>query len=106
MPKALTYIQITADGPAAQTLCYRQEAIIETFCKREGIEIVEAFRDIGVSALTPFHERPAGLALTKVPNRDFDFIVVVNASSIAVGLKTLQTTLQMWKYADILIAGQ
>lgn len=62
--RAAAYVRVSTDEQAREGVSLAaQEERIRAYCALHGLELVRVYRDAGVSAGNPLHERPEGAAL-------------------------------------------
>jgi DNA invertase Pin-like site-specific DNA recombinase len=64
--KAVAYVRVSSDEQATEGVSLdAQEARVRAYCVASGLDLVEVFRDEGVSAGTPLEKRPEGARLIR-----------------------------------------
>ena len=90
MTKVAIYARVSTDGQTVEN----QIADLETAAERHGWEIVETFRDNGVSGAKGRDQRPAFDALCKgISRRDFDMVAAWSVDRLGRSLQHLVTFL-------------
>ncbi len=105
-PQAVGYIRTAYDdGGDARVLS--QIAMIENFCLHEGLELVTTYRDMGVSGLTPFAQRPgAARLLTNLEPAPTQYVVVADITRLGRSLDTIDDARRAIGVVDVIIAGR
>jgi DNA invertase Pin-like site-specific DNA recombinase len=94
-PKAVSYLRCSGLGQLGGDTWYRQSAAIAKYAKSHGLNVVDEFRDAGVSGTKDLDNRP-GLAalLERVENNGVKVVLVENATRLARDLLVGEVILQ------------
>lgn len=92
---AVSYLRCSGLGQVDGDTWHRQSAAITKYAKAKGLEVVEEFRDAGVSGTKDLDNRP-GLAalLDRVENNGVKVVLVENATRLARDLMVGEVILQ------------
>jgi DNA invertase Pin-like site-specific DNA recombinase len=93
--KAVSYLRCSGLGQMDGDTWHRQSAAIDKYAKHQGLEVVDEFRDAGVSGTKDLDNRP-GLAalLDRVESNGVKIVLVENASRLARDLMVGEVILQ------------
>ncbi len=93
--KAVSYLRCSGLGQAGGDTWDRQSAAIDKYAKHHGLEVVDEFRDAGVSGTKDLDNRP-GLAalLDRVESNGVRIVLVENATRLARDLMVGEVILQ------------
>ncbi len=93
--KAVSYLRCSGLGQAGGDTWDRQSAAIAKYAKAKGLEVVDEFRDAGVSGTKDLDNRP-GLAalLDRVESNGVKIVLVENATRLARDLMVGEVILQ------------
>ena len=93
--KAVSYLRCSGLGQVDGDTWERQAAAIAKYAKRHGLEVVDEFRDAGVSGTKDLDNRP-GLAalLDRVESNGVKIVLVENATRLARDLMVGEVILQ------------
>jgi DNA invertase Pin-like site-specific DNA recombinase len=93
--KAVSYLRCSGLGQLGGDTWDRQTAAISKYAKHHGLEVVDEFRDAGVSGTKDLDNRP-GLAalLDRVENNGVKVVLVENATRLARDLMISEVILQ------------
>jgi DNA invertase Pin-like site-specific DNA recombinase len=93
--KAVSYLRCSGLGQADGDTWDRQSAAIDKYAKSHGMEVVDEFRDAGVSGTKDLDNRP-GLAalLDRVESNGVKIVLVENATRLARDLMVSEVILQ------------
>lgn len=102
--KAVSYLRCSGIGQIDGDTWDRQEASISKYAKSAGMDVVDSFRDEGVSGTKELDDRP-GLAalLDRVESNGVSVVLVENATRLARDLMVSEVILQQLKDAGAIV---
>lgn len=102
--KAVSYLRCSGIGQTDGDTWDRQETAIAKYAKGNGLDVVDSFRDEGVSGTKELDDRP-GLAalLDRVESNGVSVVLVENATRLARDLMVSEVILQQLKDAGAIV---
>src|SRR5262245_49053838 len=100
--RAVGYLRLSGQGQVAGDGFPRQRSAIAAYAKARGIELVDEFRDEGVSGTSELSDRP-GLArvLDRVEHNGVRMVVVERADRLARDLMVGEVLLEQFRKAGV-----
>jgi DNA invertase Pin-like site-specific DNA recombinase len=104
--QAVSYLRVSGKGQVDGDGFPRQRQAIATYAKRHGLELVEEYRDEGVSGTRELEDRP-GLArvLDRVENNGVKVVIVERADRLARDLMIGEIILDQFRRAGVRVVA-
>jgi DNA invertase Pin-like site-specific DNA recombinase len=105
-PQAVSYLRVSGKGQVEGDGFPRQRQAIATYAKRRGFEVIEEYRDEGVSGTRELDDRP-GLAqvLDRVEHNGVKVVIVERADRLARDLMIGEIILDQFRRAGVRVVA-